>query len=53
MCKINFEVLSDNKDVIEMLKQKIELEEKIKKLDEFALILLEIQMLSIERFSIL
>tara|TARA_R110000823_G_scaffold49171_2_gene124379 strand:- start:901 stop:1047 length:147 start_codon:yes stop_codon:yes gene_type:complete len=48
MDKINFDVLSDNPKVVEMLKQKIELEKKIQDLDEFALVLLELQILAIE-----
>jgi hypothetical protein len=48
MDKINLDVLSDNPKVVEMLKQKIELEKKIQDLDEFALVLLELQILAIE-----
>jgi len=46
--EINYDVLSDNPDVVKMLKQKIELENKIQELDEFALVLLELQILAIE-----
>ena len=46
--EINYEVLSDNPKVVEMLKQKIELEKKIQELDEFALVLLELQILAID-----
>jgi|TARA_R110000824_G_scaffold106610_1_gene251926 hypothetical protein len=46
--EINYEVLSDNPKVVKMLKQKIELEKKIQALDEFALVLLELQILAIE-----
>lgn len=48
MDKIDFNSLSDNKEVVKMLKEKYELEQKIKALDEFALILLEYQILGIE-----
>jgi|TARA_R110000851_G_scaffold240441_1_gene393139 hypothetical protein len=48
MNKINFDVLSDNPKVIEMLKQKMELEKKIQALDEFALVLLELQIWEME-----
>lgn len=46
--EINYDVLSENPEVVKMLKQKIELEKKIQELDEFALVLLELQILSIE-----
>jgi len=46
--EINYEVLSDNPEVVKMLKEKIELEKKIQALDEFALVLLELQILAIE-----
>tara|TARA_R110000787_G_scaffold274050_1_gene381943 strand:- start:62 stop:214 length:153 start_codon:yes stop_codon:yes gene_type:complete len=46
--KIDYSALSDNQEVVKMLKDKMDLEEKIKKLDEFALILLEFQILAIE-----
>ena len=46
--EINYEVLSDNPKVVEMLKQKIKLEKKIQELDEFALVLLELQILAID-----
>ena len=46
--EINYDVLSDNPEVVKMLKQKIELEKKIQALDEFALVLLELQILAIE-----
>ena len=48
MAKIDFNSLSDNKEVVKMLKQKYELEQKIKELDEFALILLEYQILGFD-----
>ena len=48
MDKINFDALSDNPKVIEMLKQKMELEKKIQALDEFALVLLELQIWEME-----
>lgn len=46
--EINYDVLSENPEVVKMLKQKIELEKKIQELDEFALVLLELQILAIE-----
>ena len=46
--KINYDCLSDNVEVVKMLKQKVELENKIQELDEFALVLLELQKLEIE-----
>jgi hypothetical protein len=46
--EINYEVLSENPEVVKMLKQKIELEKKIQALDEFALVLLELQILAID-----
>ena len=46
--EINYDVLSENPEVVKMLKQKIELEKKIQDLDEFALVLLELQILAIE-----
>ena len=46
--EINYDVLSENPEVVKMLKQKIELEKKIQDLDEFALVLLELQILTIE-----
>lgn len=46
--EINYDVLSENPEVVKMLKQKIELEKKIQGLDEFALVLLELQILAIE-----
>lgn len=46
---IDFEAVSDNPKVVEMLKQKIELEKKINDLDEFALVLLELQILAIDK----
>lgn len=46
--EINYDVLSETPEVVKMLKQKIELEKKIQELDEFALVLLELQILAIE-----
>jgi hypothetical protein len=47
MEEINFESCSENKEVVKLLKEKYELEQKIKRLDEFALILLEYQLLGL------
>ena len=46
--QIDYSVLSDNNEVVEMLRQKVELEQEIMKLDELALILLEYQLLGME-----
>jgi hypothetical protein len=46
--QINYKGISDNEEVIDLIKQKLELEKKIKELDEFALILLELQLLDLD-----
>ena len=43
--KIDFESLSENPEVVKMLKEYKKLEEKIQSLDEFALLSLELKIL--------
>lgn len=48
MAKIDYKKVSSNKEVIQLIKERDELERKIKKLDKMALVNYELQALAIK-----
>lgn len=44
---LNLEHISKDKEVLDLIKQKLTIEQKINELDEFALVLLELQKLEL------